>query len=615
MIFDKRVIQYNPDFDYQRESKAINHKDQIAKALLQIPATTGNTVINGRLMPTSNLQALLSIGARIAGGYLMANSMSEQDQLDKASRMAYSAGIDMLKNEGVDETAAKQAAKQAITDQVGFTHKNPELVGPQPEDTPVPNNNVAQTSPVPEQRVIQGQPLAPVQPKQRVLKRATNVAPAAPAAKPDFVDAKTAEYQATGYPSDVMSNYAPLQNTPIYSSNPTTETDAGGNTYTDPNYTRTALGRDDIGVNRQTNQQMESAWKGLKSAGGGRGVQGGPTAEEMPNPTYAAGVDASRGQVDMNQLQAPSFGPDYQAPTADANPNTGLFNFDENAAKADVAAKLGVLQKAKAARMLQARDALYNSGERGQRIATAIDDAEIKNMFNPKQTDIIAVKPGESLYDKNSGQFVQVPGGSNRNKEVSTTKDTPEGLLIVYKDGSTELRKDVMTKESAAAKEEVDSKKAMVQSGIDIKNRLIGTVDAIIGSGKLSDAGAGMGNKLSAAGNQYLGFATDTADIRSQIDALRNQFLPNIMAEMTAKGISPTALLNTEVEAKRAIDATSNLDYTRLTGNQLKAVLLELRTRLSSALDKDMASIGGAGGVNTQNGAIVGPSGRQWIRK
>ena len=68
MIFDKRIIQYNSDFNYDNESKAINHKDQIAKALLQIPATTGNTVINGRLMPTSNLQALLSIGARIAGG-------------------------------------------------------------------------------------------------------------------------------------------------------------------------------------------------------------------------------------------------------------------------------------------------------------------------------------------------------------------------------------------------------------------------------------------------------------------------------------------------------------------------------------------------------------------
>lgn len=697
-FFKQQQIQKD-QFNYDQEARKLQMRGKAAQNLQDFrwggeqKAAPGGLLAGGM---TSPLSTLATIATNIAGAKLMASNQKEREELDKISNETFRDGMNMLKNEGATEKDARDKVAELVDPEkakasfllkatgradgdMGPNNYNPARdvsAAYAPVATPVSSDEPTRTMypkgkiPVsPEQvqaqfagggRGVQGGPTAQERKnydsrfgggrgvqggptEQQLPGNDMTVYPTNTPFKYDFglgsravgpknnvmgrddlgVNRMTPQQMedpaAMQYKSDVESYKAPLWNI--------TQMDA-------PN----VMGRDDVGVNRQTPQQLEQH-VGRARVGTELGRRSNsdvyaqtPLAvpNATPSPSFQSQVPSPEPVAPSPVQQDPLVGPVYDG-AADAKYMKQSFeNFvNDRAEQAKVLAKAA--SAAKDSRIDAARSVLRRSGTKGQTVDNMFDEQTVGSFFNddrknyiavgdkvfntktqqfisgtPKERNVQVFKPGDMIPDGNGG-WVEVPkgpttAGDSGKKEYASSWDTKDGRVIAYKDGSTQLvggNTPVAAKAADAEAAKVSATEKMNRTA----NIIVGSVGQIIANGD-HEAATGATGKIGAAWNAGTGRNTDAAAARSRIDNLANQMIPMIHAQLAEDHVSANRVADTTKELNALIASRANLDYNRLSAQELKSELIKFQ---NSMLDIVQRKAYGVDAVNTNQ--EVAPSG------
>ena len=366
-------------------------------------------------------------------------------------------------------------------------------------------------------------------------------------------------------------------------------------------------------------------------------LKGAPTPAPPVQPTVQptkpvqpdSGAGAGRGFVNPQNVD-----PNAPRPQMGTTPFADAFSRDQQKQNEDFARSY-VLSKAKdardaaSARMEAAKQKLIRSGDRGRTLVDAMDQAELapKNprndyvvvgdrlfdarsgQFVNDSTKLMTVNPGQYVVDPTSGRAVQIGTDQSAN-EIKQTVDTPQGLLAVYKDGSTKIIDPRSSEARKAAEEEQRRVGAVSTLGNQIQ-KINDAASRLIADGTIDNASAGMANSAGAVLNRTLGMHTQTAAARSKIDAFRASLVPTLLADLQASGASPNKLADTKRELDLHLSSYGNLDYERLSAQELRSELDRLVNGLQAVYNRKKAELSGSPAQTT---SPIAPSGRVWTR-
>lgn len=665
-FFKQQQIQKD-QFNYDKEARRIQQRGKAAQNLQDFRWGGEQKVAPGGILSggmTSPLATLATIATNIAGAKLMASTMKEREDLDKISNETFREGMDMLKNEGATEKDAREKIGELVDPEKAKTSFLLKATGRADGDMGPDNYNpardvsaaygpVATPEPVPTPAPVQPQPLA----RTPVLKVGSGgrSAPEDSMGRDSIgVDRMTPQQMEQGATStnrvgtEVGRSTNDLQ---VFPTKREFKYDFGisGRGVPGP-----GMGRDSIGVDRMTPQQMEQA---AFSAGGGRGSFGGPTAQEQQD--YAARFGGGRGvqggptaqevqnyvppEVPAVQPPAPSpvqqdplVGPVYDAAADEKYLKQSFENYvNDRQEQARVLARTS--NAAKDARIEEARSVLRRSGTKGQTVDNMFDEKTVGAFFDddrknyiavgdkifntrtkefmggsaPKERNLQAFKPGEMIYA--NGKWVEVPkgpsnAGNSGQREYAASWDSADGRVIAYKDGSTQLVGG-RTPEAIQAADANSAKVSATEKANRAANIIVQSIGQVIANGD-HEAATGIKGKVGSVLNAATGTSTEAAGARSRIDNLSNQMIPLIFAQLQEDKVSANKVADTMRELNALIASKANLDYNRLSGEQLKNEILKLQNNM---LDIVQRKAYGVDAVNTSQ--EVAPSGWTPTRK
>lgn len=366
------------------------------------------------------------------------------------------------------------------------------------------------------------------------------------------------------------------------------------------------MGIDEIGASQMTPSQIEAqvrdsskpyvppesvlpagtAARQAQTAGAGRGVQGGPSTADLAAVRQQVEQAAARQAEIDRQVELDTLGQQYRTDNQQE-----LANFAQRKGK--------VLAKSIQDRTEEAKTMLARSGDRGQKLVDAMDTAMLNNLLSPEDDRKNLMVVGDRLYNVKTKQFVndgkpQVfkegdyiqtdnglvrVGGGAAGKKIKAHFDTPEGMKVLYEDGTTKLVDQNSTGAKDAAQDETDKvlsgdKKKQIASGIAdmVKN--------VIDSGDVDRAGAGVWNTAGNYLNKTIGAQSNTAEARSRIDALKSKMAEHILTKFADTGMSPNKLADTKRELDLHIASVGNFDYERLSPKSLKIELNKIAQQM-----------------------------------
>lgn len=647
------------NFDYKRQKRKIGQKAEAANQLRTFRPTELQLMPGGYTAGgmTNPLSTIATIAANVAGAKLLANSQKEMDELDDAGDKLYRQGVQALKDVRDDPTGEQKKAAQDVRDVQMFAD-DPLLPYDIKDKTPAP---VAQTSPV-ATATVEAKPLEPVKTpatpaRGRALPRASTgsgrgvqggpTADELAAANAARIDAKNLQSPMQVFPDGVGN----AMRSPWLAGKTTAGQDIVDN-----------LGREDIGPGGNlTPQQIErmaangigagggrgavggpsaaelndreklyvppesvlpaaTAARQAAAAGGGRGGQGGPTVANLDEVRQQVARDAARQAEIDRQVELDTLGQQYRADNQQE-----VANFAERKGK--------VLARSIQDRTEEAKAMLSRSGERGQKLVDAMDAAFVNNLLSPEDDRKNLIVVGDRLYNVKTkqfvndgkpqvfkeGDFVQTGnglvriGGGSTDKKIKAHFDTPEGMKVLYEDGTTQLVDRKSTGATEAAQTEADKvlsgdKKKQIASG------LIDMVNTVIASGDTERAGSGVWNTAGNFLNRTIGAQSNTAEARARIDALKSRMAEYVLAKFADSGMSPNKLADTKRELDLHIASVGAFDYERLSPEALKVELNKIAQQMilvASQHPYKAAELGagrGAAPVNTPRS----PGGLAW---
>lgn len=286
--------------------------------------------------------------------------------------------------------------------------------------------------------------------------------------------------------------------------------------------------------------QQFSSGGGGQFTGSGASGSWGPSTPSTPDipapaPLQALAQPAPVGQAALPMAaQAAAQGGQTQ-PAAVSD-----FNFDPT----QLNAKVSALMQAKAAREAQARDEMYNSGGRGRALANALDVVDLQRLTKiDKPKDGFTLKPGETRFDANGRKVAEL--GAAPDKEAVKAQAQADAAISGAEQFQGEIRRLVESKipEDAAGK--------------------AGTVGALI-------------NKASGGI-----FKTEGAGAQAELDGVRAKAKQFVIQQLQASGIPASQLANSNIEGEALIASFLNIDYTRMTPEQIRTKLLGIEPLLS----------------------------------
>lgn len=703
-FFKQQQIQKD-QFNYDKESRRIQMRGKAAQNLQDFRWGGEQKVAPGGILSgglTSPLATLATIATNIAGAKLMSSTMKEREDLDKISNETFREGMDMLKNEGATEKDAREKIGELVDPEKAKTSFLLKATGRADGDMGPDNYNpardvsaaygpVATPEPVPTPAPVQPQPLArtpvlnssagggrggrggptaqelkdhasrfgggrgvqggpteqqlpgndmTVYPTNTPFKYEFGLGSRAVGPKNDVmgrddlgVNRMTPQQMedpaAREYKSDVADRNAPLWNI--------TQMDA-------PN----VMGRDDLGVNRQTPQQLEQH-VGRARVGTELGRKSNPDVyaqtplavpNATPSPSFqsqtqpATSVDTSA--YGPPESLVPRVGPVYDAAADEKYLKQSFENYvNDRQEQARVLARTS--NAAKDARIEEARSVLRRSGTKGQTVDNMFDEKTVGAFFDddrknyiavgdkifntrtkefmggsaPKERNLQAFKPGEMIYA--NGKWVEVPkgpsnAGNSGQREYAASWDSADGRVIAYKDGSTQLVGG-RTPEAIQAADANAAKVSATEKANRAANIIVQSIGQVIANGD-HEAATGIKGKVGSVLNAATGTSTEAAGARSRIDNLSNQMIPLIFAQLQEDKVSANKVADTMRELNALIASKANLDYNRLSGEQLKNEILKLQNNM---LDIVQRKAYGVEALNTSQ--EVAPSGWTPTRK
>ena len=623
------------DWNFDTEQEKINRKKKLAQQMQDFKYGGDLQFLPGGYTAgglTNPLSTIANLATKIMGAKMIANTEEEQSALNKASRDLYDEGVRELKK---IKTEVPKYAKNAAGDA--------EIVNMFANEVPPGDVQYPQTQPA-ANPTTQTPAQTPAPKKAKVLTnaagggkgRGTTGGPTAQE-QIDYRNQQDANrLQAARNSVDVKNLQEPMQVYPMNPAQVGQEIQQG----VDPKTllpvrpaaaVQTPIGIDNIGVSRMTPQQMEATVKPYTTlpdtgAGAGRGGQGGPTAAQVREPSFvgAGGGRGGQGGPTAAQMQVVNGTPvDYFAEYQK--------QADEKKAREDIAANQQFAQEfalkqaeevrqKNAERTDNARRMLVRSGAKGQKVVDAMDAAELSP---ENKQSYMAV--GDRVFDTKTGRFINdgkpviVPDGSyviqngqvqqfgsGKKDEIKGVVDTPEGQFGYRGDG-TMVRLGDGKLAAEKKQEDVKAEKAR-QTVIETTNKILQGANALYSSGDLELAGSGVMNSAGNYLNKSLGVQSKSASARARIDGFISSVVPQILADLSASGASPNKVADTEKEMKRLIASRVNLDYDRMTPDELKQSLKNYVNDLVATVNKHMMSDTPA----TQTPVSQSPSMRRW---
>ena len=578
-MFDFLTQQQLPDnWNFDTEQEKINRKKKLAQQMQDFKYGGDLQFLPGGYTAgglTNPLSTIANLATKVMGAKMIANTEEEQSALNKASRDLYDEGVKELKK---IKTEVPQYAKDAAGDAAivnMFANEVPpgdvQYPQTQPDATPAPQTP-AQT------------PAQASAPKKagRVLRQSTGSgrgAQGGPSAK-ELIDYRTGQI-------DAQNLQEPMK---VYEENGIARL-PGVMPQARENY-----GTDKIGENRMTPQQVEATVKSVLpqstgrtlpdsgTVGAGRGVQGGPTFAQM---------QAQGAPVD--------YFAEYQRQAAEQKAQADIAANQQFAQEFAQRQAEEVRQK-NADRIDNARRMLVRSGAKGQKVVDAMDSAELSP---ENKQSYMAV--GDRVFDTKTGRFINdgkpviIPDGSyvmqngqvrqfgsGKKDEIKGVVDTPEGQFGYRGDG-TMVRLGDGKLATEKKQEDVKAEKAR-QTVIETTNKILQGANALYSSGDLELAGSGVGNTAGNFLNRTLGVQSKSAAARARVDGFISSVVPQILADLSASGASPNKVADTEKEMKRLISSRVNLDYDRMTPDEMKQSLKNYVNDLVATVNKHMMS-------------------------
>ena len=602
-FFNQQKIQQD-QFNYDKEARKLLQRGKVAANLQDFRWGGEQKVAPGGLLAggmTSPLSTLATIATNIAGAKLMASTQKEREDLEKISNETFRDGMNMLKNEGASEKDAREKVQELVDPEKARTsfllkatgradgNMGPDTYNPAREVGGLEVNQAAYDQ-------AQNQVAA-----DRIrADSAKNLA----ASKPKVLGAAgTHISQSLGRDDIGVDRMTPQQMEQVASSGNRVGTEVGRDTNLEVHPTNTpfkysfglgsretgpktdVMGRDDIGVNRQTPQQMERAAfsagggrgsfggptaQDLKNyenrAGGGRGVQGGPTAQEVQAYQVPTSTSADPWAYGPEEAQVPQVGPVYDQAADDKYLRKSYETYvNDRAEQAKVLSRSATA--AKDSRVDEARSILRRSGSKGQTVDNLFDEKTVASFFDddrknyiavgdkifntrtqqfmggaaPKERNIQSFKPGDMIPDGRGG-WVEVPNGAagGKSKKYAGSWDTAQGRVIAFDDGTTQLVGGV-TPEVIEGRNADASKVAATEKMNRAANIIVGSIGQIIANGD-HDAATGVRGKVGSAITGGTGLNTSAAAARSRIDNVSNQMIPLIFAQLQDDKVSANIL-------------------------------------------------------------------------
>ena len=276
--------------------------------------------------------------------------------------------------------------------------------------------------------------------------------------------------------------------------------------------------------------------------------------------------------------------------------------------------------------MEEGKQKLIRSGDRGRTLVDAMDQAELAPK-NPKNdyvvvgdrlfdarsgqfvndsTKLMTVNPGQYVVDPTSGRAIQIGTDQSAN-EIKQTVDTPQGLLAVYKDGTTKI----IEPKSSEARKVADEEQKRVESNVKFGesfNKIRDSAARLIADGTIDHAAASMLNSAGVVLNKTLGMQTQSSTARSKLDAFKASLLPMIFADLSASGASPSKVADTKAELNAHMNSYANLDYERLSAQELRTELDRLVSGLQNIYNRRMSQPDSP----AKSTSPIAPSGRVW---
>ena len=626
--------QLPENWEYRSQKKKIEQKKDIATQIQnwryggELKNFNSGYTAGGLTNP---LSTLASIGAAVVGAKLRANASNEEDALNNASDKLYREGIRDLQKPSDQETWDAEKSNAMMQFVAGDT---PPGSIPTPVQTQTP---VVQTQVQPQTPVTQ-QP-KPVQPKKRVLAKTVqgrgSTGRTADQIPSSYIDDANLREQMQVYPEprQIPSPWLAGKST-------------AGEDLTPKN-----MGIDQFGQSQMTPQQIERAAARTVPLADGQNpydfvasqkpvqsqLKGAPTPAPTTQPTVQPTVQPDLGAGGGRGFVHPqNVDPNAPRPQMGTTPFADAFLQDQQKQNEDFA-RTYVLSKAKdardaaSARMEDAKQKLIRSGDRGRTLVDAMDQAELapKNprndyvvvgdrlfdarsgQFVNDSTKLMTVNPGQYVVDPTSGRAVQIGTDQSAN-EIKQTIDTPQGLLAVYKDGSTKIIEPKSSEARKAAEEEQRRVGAVSTLGNQIQ-KIQESAARLISDGTIDHAAAGMLNSAGVVLNRTLGVHTQSAAARSKIDAWRAGLIPTLMADFQASGASVNKVADTRRELDLHLSSYGNLDYERLSAQELRTELDRIVSGLLSVYSRKKAELAASAPASAaKTTSPIAPSGRPW---
>jgi hypothetical protein len=665
------------DFDYKRQKRKIGQKAEAANQLrtfrpTELQLMPGGWTAGGM---TSPLSTIATIAANVAGAKLLANSQKEQDALDEAGDKLYRQGVQALKDVRDDPTGEQKKAAQDVRDLSYFADdpllpydikdKTPEPVA---QTSPVATPATVEAKPLEPAKT----PARRALPRSTGSGRGGQGGPtAAELAAHNAVARIDAENLKS--PMQVFPANLPQTNVPTNDIGNGMRIPVGQPL--DGNIGRGVptgnIGRDAIGPGGQlTPQQIERMAEAGRAPQIEAQVKTAPAGVSAATAARTAASAAVRRQVEEAAAREAAASAAASAASAAATEEEAItarqfeldtlgkqYRADNQQEVANFAERKGkVLARSIQDRTEEAKTMLSRSGERGQKLVDAMDTAMLNNLLSPEDDRKNLIVVGDRLYNVKTRQFVNdgkpqvfkegdfvqtgnglvriggkpqpqvykegdfiqtgnglVRVGGDAGPKIKAHFDTPEGMKVLYEDGTTQLvdRKSTGATEAAATEADKvlsgDKKKQIASSIADM-------VNTVIASGDVERAGSGLLNTAGNFLNRTIGAQSGTAEARSRIDALKSRMAEHILTKFSESGMSPNRLADTKRELELHIASVGNFDYERLSPDALKVELDKIGQQMILVATQhpykasELGAGRGAAPVNTQRS----PGGLAW---
>ncbi len=314
-----------------------------------------------------------------------------------------------------------------------------------------------------------------------------------------------------------------------------------------------------------------------------------------PQPAAPAAMPQNAPTA-LNIPQAPAMPQVAPVAAPTAAPVQSDFIIDAEAEAAAGQQRQSVLRRAVEGNQSRRSNAIRQL-ERGNSDARAL--ARTLRASALRDGKITTGKPGEYLL--RDGEVIgQLPdNGVGTKPNIQTVNGMP--YEVVQGPNGPQLRPMSSTDGSSitdpkVAAEAREKAEAQQRQAITL-GRVTSDIDKILGSDDPENA-SGLYARITSGITNSTGFVTDASEARARIDGISSQAIQAMVANLSAAGVSPTQLANTETEAKRLAASVFNVDYNRMSAAEIRNQMNIFRNQLTDLAQKNLSVTQPAGVAN-----------------